>query len=89
MGIRHRGDWSLTDSPTPGPPGFGQRFQGRRSLCLAFSDRLPSSLACALATSGHGSDGRDGFMGLDPMVKGGGNSNVFYVHPDPWGHDPI
>ena len=22
-------------------------------------------------------------------LLGGGNSNIFYVHPDPWGNDPI
>ena len=23
------------------------------------------------------------------MVLDGGNSNIFYFHPDPWGNDPI
>ena len=23
------------------------------------------------------------------ICLGGGNSNIFYVHPDPWGNDPI
>ena len=22
-------------------------------------------------------------------LLGGGNSNIFYFHPEPWGHDPI
>ena len=23
------------------------------------------------------------------LKLGGGNSNIFYFHPDPWGNDPI
>ena len=26
---------------------------------------------------------------VSPFVSGGGNSNIFYFHPDPWGNDPI
>jgi len=26
---------------------------------------------------------------LGKSKLGGGNSNVFYFHPDPWGNDPI
>ena len=27
--------------------------------------------------------------GGPPSNLGGGNSKIFYVHPDPWGDDPI
>lgn len=77
------GPWSLTDSLT-GATWLRPSFQGRRSLCLAFPDCLPSSLACSLATPGRGgSDGRDGFMG---ETHGGERwwqlKCFFHAHPD-------
>ena len=30
-----------------------------------------------------------GFLGTSQPKLGGGNSSLFFCHPDPWGNDPI
>ena len=41
-----------------------------------------------LASTGFG-EGASSFKASPFFVPRGGNSNIFYFHPDPWGNDPI
>ena len=61
--------------PTPKGPGHGAVSKGEPSKC-------PGELRKLLGPS-DGSHGTNGVFCL--LHLGGGNSNIFYFHPETWG----
>ena len=48
-------------------------------VCVCISSTLPNALYSSVLSQGRTVSIRQG------RVLGGGNSNIFYFHPDPWG----